>query len=103
MEMEKEKMDKIISVVFASLIAVSSFAASAETFERVELDKDRTSVQYAGPIKSVTKSLEGYKWLGQSDDMNGGVVFEPYANPDFGKNDTETGGGNHGDRHILSL
>ncbi|WP_256666440.1 hypothetical protein [Pseudomonas sp. FSL R10-2964] len=35
--MEKEKMDKIISVVFASLIAVSSFAASAETFERVEL------------------------------------------------------------------
>ena len=85
-------MDKIISVVFASLIAVSSFAASAETFERVELDKDRTSVQYAGPIKSVTKSLEGYKWLGQSDDMNGGVVFEPYANPDFGKNDTETGG-----------
>ena len=85
-------MDKVISVVFASLIAVSSFAASAETFERVELDKDRTSVQYAGPIKSITKSLEGYKWLGQSDDMNGGVVFEPYENTRFGKNDTETGG-----------
>ena len=85
-------MDKVISVVFASLIAISSFAASAETFERVELDKDRTSVQYAGPIKSITKALEGYKWLGQSADMNGGVVFKPYVNPKFGKNDTETGG-----------
>ena len=85
-------MDKVISVVFASLIAVSSFAASAETFERVELDKDRTSVQYAGPIKSITKALEGYRWLGQSKDMNGGVVFEPHVNNSFGKNDTETGG-----------
>ena len=85
-------MDKIISVVFASLIAVSSFAASAETFKRVGLDKDRTSVQYAGPIKSITKALEGYRWLGQSKDMNGGVVFEPYVNTRFGKNDTETGG-----------
>jgi hypothetical protein len=90
--MEKGKMDKVIIVVFASLIAVSSFAASAETFERVELDKDRTSVQYAGPIKSITKAIEGYRWLGQSADMNGGVVFKPYANPKFGKNDTETGG-----------
>ncbi|NMZ41203.1 hypothetical protein HBO20_18810 [Pseudomonas proteolytica] len=90
--MEKEKMDKIISVVFASLIATSSFAASAEPFERVDLDKDRTSVQYAGPIKSITKALEGYRWLGQSKDMNGGVVFEPHVNNSFGKNDTETGG-----------
>ena len=24
--------------------------------------------------------------------MNGGVVFKPYVNPGFGKNDTETGG-----------
>ena len=24
--------------------------------------------------------------------MNGGVVFEPYVNPNFGKNDTESGG-----------
>lgn len=85
-------MGRVISFVFASLIAVSSFAASAETFERVELDKDRTSVQYAGPIKSITKALEGYRWLGQSADMNGGVVFEPYENTRFGKNDTETGG-----------
>ncbi len=85
-------MDKIIRIVFVSLIAVFSFAASAETFERVDLDKDRTSVQYAGPIKSITKSLEGYRWLGQSADMNGGVVFKPYVNSKFGKNDTETGG-----------
>ena len=85
-------MGGIISLLFASLISAFSFAASAETFDRIELDKDRTSVQYAGPIKSITKSLEGYKWLGQSDDMNGGVVFTPYVNPRFGKNDTETGG-----------
>ena len=83
---------KIIGLCFAAVLATSSFVASAETFERVELDKDRTSVQYAGPIKSITKALEGYKWLGQSADMNGGVVFKPYANPKFGKNDTETGG-----------
>lgn len=85
-------MGWIINSVFASLIAAFSFAASAETFERVELDKDRTSVQYAGPIKSITKTLEGYRWLGQTKDMNGGVVFEPYENARFGKNDSETGG-----------
>ena len=85
-------MGWIIYFVFASLIAAFSFTASAETFERIELDKDRTSVQYAGPIKSITKALEGYRWLGQTEDMNGGVVFEPYVNTRFGKNDTETGG-----------
>ena len=83
---------KIIGLCLAAVLAAASFVASAETFERVELDKDRTSVQYAGPIKSITKALEGYRWLGQSKDMNGGVVFKPYANPSFGKNDTETGG-----------
>ena len=85
-------MKKTIGLCFAVALAASSFVANAETFERVELDKDRTSVQYAGPIKSITKSLEGYRWLGQSADMNGGVVFEPYVNTRFGKNDTETGG-----------
>ena len=85
-------MKKTIGLCFAVALAASSFVANAETFERVELDKDRTSVQYAGPIKSITKALEGYRWLGQSADMNGGVVFEPYVNTRFGKNDTETGG-----------
>ncbi|NMZ41201.1 hypothetical protein [Pseudomonas proteolytica] len=83
---------KIIGLCFAAVLATSSFVAGAETFERVELDKDRTSVQYAGPIKSITKALEGCRWLGQSKDMNGGVVFEPHVNNSFGKNDTETGG-----------
>ena len=83
---------KIIGLCFAVVLATSSSVASAETFERAELDKDRTSVQYAGPIKSITKALEGYRWLGQSKDMNGGVVFEPHVNNSFGKNDTETGG-----------
>lgn len=83
---------KITGLCFAVVLATSSSVASAETFERVELDKDRTSVQYAGPIKSITKALEGYRWLGQSKDMNGGVVFEPHVNNSFGKNDTETGG-----------
>ena len=83
---------KIIGLCFAVVLATSSSVASAETFERAELDKDRTSVQYAGPIKSITKALEGYRWLGQSKDMNGGVVFEPYVNTRFGKSDTEMGG-----------
>ena len=83
---------KVIGLCLAAVLAAASFVASAETFERVELDKDRTSVQYAGPIKSITKALEGYRWLGQSKDMNGGVVFEPHVNNSFGKNDTETGG-----------
>ena len=85
-------MKKTIGLCFAIALAASSFVTNAETFERVELDKDRTSVQYAGPIKSITKALEGYRWLGQTKDMNGGVVFEPYVNTRFGKNDTETGG-----------
>jgi hypothetical protein len=84
-------MKKIIVLCLAAVLATSSFVASAETFKHVDLDKDRTSVQYAGPIKSITKALEGHRWLGQSADMNGGVVFKPYANDKFGKNDTETG------------
>ena len=84
-------MKKIIGLCLAVALAASSIA-SAETFNHVELDKDRTSVQYAGPIKSITKALEGHRWLGQTADMDGGVVFEPYVNPNFGKNDTETGG-----------
>lgn len=85
-------MKKTIGLCFVVALAASSVFANAETFKRIELDKDRTSIQYAGPIKSITKALEGYRWLGQSKDMNGGVVFEPYENTRFGKNDTETGG-----------
>jgi hypothetical protein len=85
-------MKKIIGLCLAAVLVASSFVARAETFKHVELDKDRKSVQYAGPIKEITKALEGYRWLGQSADMNGGVVFEPYVNPNFGKNDTESGG-----------
>jgi hypothetical protein len=85
-------MKKIIGLCLVAVLATSSVVASAETFKHVELDKDRTSVQYAGPIKSVTKAIEGYKWLGQSEAMNGGVVFEAYDNPNFGKNDKESGG-----------
>jgi hypothetical protein len=84
-------MKKIIGLCLAAVLATSSFVANSETFKHVDLDKDRTSVQYAGPIKSITKALEGHRWLGQSADMNGGVVFKPYANDKFGKNDTETG------------
>jgi hypothetical protein len=84
-------LKKIIGLCLAAVLATSSFVASADTFKHVELDKDRTSVQYAGPIKEITKALEGYRWLGQTNDMNGGVVFEPYVNPNFGKNDTESG------------
>ncbi len=85
-------MKKIIGLCLAAVLATSSVVSSAETFKHVELDKDRTSVQYAGPIKSITKALEGHRWLGQSADMNGGIVFKPYENPKFGQNDTETGG-----------
>ena len=85
-------MKDFIGLCIAAILATLSLSASAETFNYVELDKDRTSVEYAGPIKSMTKALEGHRWLGQTADMNGGVVFEPYANPNFGKNETETGG-----------
>jgi hypothetical protein len=85
-------MKKLIGLCLAAVLATLSVVATAETVKRLELDKDRTSVQYAGPIKEITKALEGYRWLGQTSDMNGGVVFKPYANDKFGKNDTETGG-----------
>jgi hypothetical protein len=84
-------MKKIIGLCLAAVLATSSFVATAETVKRLELNNDRTSVDYAGPIKSVTKVIEGYKWLGQSPEMNGGVVFEAYDNPNFGKNDKVSG------------
>ena len=84
-------MKKIIGLGFSVALAASSFVLVAEAYERVELDRNRTSLQYAGPIKSVTKVLEGYRWLGQTEAMNGGVAFEAYDNPNFGKNDTVSG------------
>lgn len=84
-------MKKIISLCIAAMLATTSLVTSAESFKRLDLNDDRTSVQYAGPIKSVEKVIEGYKWLGQTPEMMGGVVFEAYDNPNFGKNATETG------------
>jgi hypothetical protein len=72
------------------LVSVSSFSL-ADNFQHLDLNDKRTSTEYAGPIKSVEKVIEGYKWLGQTPEMMGGVVFEAYDNPNFGKNDTETG------------
>jgi hypothetical protein len=85
-------MKKIIGLCLASILATSSVIASAETFKRIDLNDKRTSVQYAKPIMAVTEVIEGKRWLGQTEAMNGGVMFEAYHNPDFGKNDTESGG-----------
>ena len=85
-------MKKIISLALAAVLATSSMVASAEVFKHVELPNDRTSVQYAGPINKTINALKEHKWLGQTKDMNGGVVFTPYVNTQFGKNNTESGG-----------
>jgi hypothetical protein len=86
-------MNKIIGLCLATVLATSSFFATAETFKRLDLDDKRTSVQYAKPIMAVTEVIEGKRWLGQTPEMNGGVMFEAYHNPDFGKDNTETGEG----------
>ena len=85
-------MDKILGILLASLIAVSPFAVSAETFVYVELDQDRRSVEYSGPISKTINTITERKWLGQTKDMNGGVVFTPYVNQQFGRNNTESVG-----------
>jgi hypothetical protein len=87
----EEKMSKIIGLSLAVVLATSSVVATADTGKRLELRNDRTSVEYAGPIKSLAKTIEGYRWLGQTPEMNGGVVFEGYDNPNFGKNDKISG------------
>jgi hypothetical protein len=84
-------MKKIIGLCLAAILAISSVVATAETVKRLELDSNRNSVQYAGPIKSLEKVIEGYKWLGETPEMNGGVVFEAYDNPNFGKNEQISG------------
>ncbi|MBA6144963.1 hypothetical protein H4B97_21240 [Pseudomonas juntendi] len=83
-------MKKTIGLYFSVILSASS-VTSAQAYERVELDDQRTSVEYAGPIKSVAKVIEGYKWLGQTKDMNGGVVFEAYDNQYFGRPDSYLG------------
>lgn len=84
-------MKKTIGLCFSVVLAASSLASTVQAYERVELDHDRTSVEYSGPIKSVAKVIEGYKWLGQTKEMNGGVVFEAYDNQYFGRPDTSLG------------
>ncbi|MCE0958041.1 hypothetical protein [Pseudomonas putida] len=83
-------MKKTIGLCFSVILATSSLT-SAQAYERVELDHLRTSVEYAGPIESVAKVIEGYRWLGQTKEMNGGVVFEAYDNKYFGRADTSLG------------
>lgn len=84
-------MKKFIGLFIAAILATSSIAVNAETFTKSELKDNRTSVEYAGPIKAVAKVIEGYKWLGQTPDMNGGVVFEAYDNQYFGRPDSYLG------------
>ena len=84
-------MTKVIGICLVVVLATLSVVATADTAKRLELKSDRTSVDYAGPIKSLAKSIEGYRWLGQTPEMNGGVVFEAYDNPYFGKNDKISG------------
>jgi hypothetical protein len=84
-------MKRIIGFFIALGLTTSTFFASAEEFQHLDLNDNRTSTEYAGPIKALEKVIEGYKWLGQTPEMMGGVVFEAYDNPNFGKNDTESG------------
>jgi len=85
-------MKKSLGLFLAVMLSASSVFAHAETFKHVELDKDRRSVEYSGPINKTISAVKERKWLGQTKDMNGGVVFKPYVNTQFGKNDTESGG-----------
>ncbi|MBA6137679.1 MULTISPECIES: hypothetical protein [Pseudomonas] len=84
-------MKKTIGLCFSVMLATSSLISAAQAYERVELDHARTSIEYSGPIESVAKVIEGYRWLGQTKEMNGGVVFEAYDNKYFGRADTSLG------------
>lgn len=84
-------MNKSIGFCFAVALTASSVLSNAQAYERVELDHARTSIEYSGPINSVAKVIEGFRWLGQTKEMNGGVVFEAYDNKYFGRADTSLG------------
>lgn len=84
-------MKRFIGFCFSVVLVASSLVVNAQAYERVELDHLRTSLEYSGPIKSVAKVIEGYRWLGQTKEMNGGVIFEAYGNPYFGRPDTSLG------------
>lgn len=79
-------------LMLSSLIALTSLSAMAVEPGLLQLDRNRTSVEFAGPVTGVTKAIIGHKWLGQTEAMNGGVSFESHINPQFGKNNTESGG-----------
>lgn len=85
-------MKMIIGLALPVLLAILPMIANAEAFQYIELDKDRRSVEYSGPINKTISAIKERKWLGQTKDMNGGVVFAPYVNQQFGKNNTESGG-----------
>ncbi|UVL90966.1 hypothetical protein [Pseudomonas sichuanensis] len=84
-------MKRFIGFCFSVVLVASSLVVNAQAYERVELDHLRTSLEYSGPIKSVAKVIEGYRWLGQTKEINGGVIFEAYDNPYFGRPDTSLG------------
>lgn len=79
------------TIVLSFIMSLAASSVMAKTFNHIDLDHERTSVQYAGPINKIMKDLTRVKWLGQSPEMMNGVVFEPYDNPFFGKDDTVNG------------
>ncbi|MFG0860595.1 hypothetical protein [Pseudomonas sp. CJQ_13] len=84
-------MKRFIGFGLSAIVVASLLVTNAQAYERVELDHTRTSIEYSGPIESVAKVIEGYRWLGQTKEMNGGVVFEAYDNKYFGRDDTSLG------------
>ncbi|MBA6137680.1 MULTISPECIES: hypothetical protein [Pseudomonas] len=84
-------MKKSFGFCFAVVLTASAVINNVQAYERVELDHARTSIEYSGPIEAVAKVIEGYRWLGQTKEMNGGVVFEAYDNQYFGRSDTSLG------------
>lgn len=84
-------MKKVIGLCLAAILATSTVISNAETFEKEDLNSERTSLDYVNQVKDVTKVIEGHKWLGQTQYMNGGVEFAPYENTQFGKTDAPIG------------
>ena len=84
-------MKRFIGFGLSAIVVTSLLVTNAQAYERVELDHARTSIEYSGPIEAVAKVIEGYRWLGQTKEMNGGVVFEAYDNQYFGRSDTSLG------------
>lgn len=84
-------MKRLASLAAATLMACSCLAM-AGTVQELELDPNRTSIEYRSEIESAIEALSKHKWVQADEDYNG-ITLAAEAKPEFNWKESYTENG----------